>query len=249
MFSGHYIHLIIFPLAQTTVIAFFKYSLTGSKVRAFIRMGFPPLKTVQKKPEGLEFWKALGSGAGNGFSIKPDFSTYGLLAVFSSELQAERFIKGKLIEKYKRDSSSHSCILMHPVQAHGFWDKEEPFRSSANMQSGRPVCVITRATIKPRYAIRFWKDVPGVSMSLEKFDECIYSKGIGEWPVLMQATFSAWKNVDAMKSFAYKNREHHEVVKKTRELGWYSEELFARFHPIMQTGTLIPDLNQLSSGN
>jgi len=232
-------------MAQTTVIAFFKYTDLRNKVRAFVRMGFPPLKSEHKKPDGLEFWKALGSGSGNGFSIKPDFTSYGLLAVFSNEMQAEKFLNGSLIEKYLEGSSGYSCILMHTVHAHGHWDKKEPFHPSAGLETGEPVCVITRATIKPRYAVKFWKEVPGVSKSLEKFDECIYSKGIGEWPVLMQATFSAWKSTEAMKSFAYKNREHHEVVKKTRELGWYREELFARFQPISQAGTLIPDLFQL----
>jgi len=29
------------------------------------------------------------------------------------------------------------------------------------------------------------------------------------------------------------------MVKKTRELGWYSEELFSRFHPFEVRGNLI----------
>jgi hypothetical protein len=30
---------------------------------------------------GMRFWKLLGTGKGNGFSLRPDFSRYGLLAV------------------------------------------------------------------------------------------------------------------------------------------------------------------------
>ena len=36
------------------------------------------------------------------------------------------------------------------------------------------------------------------------------------------------------------NPKHAEMVRKTRELNWYSEELFARFQPFYQEGNLIP---------
>jgi hypothetical protein len=67
----------------------------------------------------------------------------------------------------------------------------------------------------------------------------VFSKGIGEFPLLMQATFSLWKSAESMMDYAYKNPKHTEMVKKTRELGWYSEELFARFEPYKIEGDLI----------
>jgi heme-degrading monooxygenase HmoA len=57
----------------------------------------------------------------------------------------------------------------------------------------------------------------------------LYSKGVGEVPFLNMATFSVWKSAEAMKNFAYQSKEHLKAIKMTRELGWYSEELFARF--------------------
>lgn len=45
------------------------------KIGAFARMGFPPLRFA--KVNGLEFWRPFGTGDGNGFSLKPDWSTYG----------------------------------------------------------------------------------------------------------------------------------------------------------------------------
>lgn len=40
-----------------------------------------------------------------------------------------------------------------------------------------------------------------------------------------------------MKAFAYGSNEHAEVIRKTRKLDWYSEELFARFRLISGSGT------------
>ena len=39
-----------------------------------------------------------------------------------------------------------------------------------------------------------------------------------------------------MQTYAYQGQFHSQVVRKTRELGWYKEELFARFHPFKMEG-------------
>ena len=65
----------------------------------------------------------------------------------------------------------------------------------------------------------------------------IFSIGIGELPIIQQATFSLWQDAKKMMDYAYKSQFHSEVVQKTRALGWYSEELFARFSPYKESGT------------
>ena len=225
-------------MSQTTLISFFQYTGIKNKWHAFTRMGRSPI--LQKKINGLTFFKPLGTGSGNGFSIKPDFSTFGFLAVFKSEELAKEFLETDVVKEYTQTTVSYSHVLMRTVKSHGEWSKLKPFESSVEYDKTKPLAVITRATIKPKLAYQFWKNVPAVSKSMDKYDELVFSKGIGEFPLLMQATFSLWSSAEAMMNYAYKNPKHAEMVKKTRELNWYSEELFARFQPFYQEGNLIP---------
>ncbi|MAI28344.1 MAG: spheroidene monooxygenase, partial [Flavobacteriales bacterium] len=70
---------------------------------------------------------------------------------------------------------------------------------------------------------------PKASKAIQKAKGVIWYKGIGEWPLIQQATFSIWKSLDDVKNFAYKNIDHSSIVKKTRKRNWYSEDMFTRF--------------------
>lgn len=225
-------------MPQTTLISFFQYKGFKNKWNALGRMGRPPISVDEI--EGLTFFKPLGTGSGNGFSIKPDFSTFGFVAVFDTENLAKSFLKSDVINQYVKTSKSYSHVLMYTIKSHGEWSKQNPFKSSVGLDKSKPLAVITRATIKPKLAYQFWRNVPSVSKSMNNYDELIFSKGIGEFPLLMQATYSLWKDANAMMNYAYQNPKHAEMVKKTREIDWYSEELFARFVPFYHEGNLIP---------
>ena len=226
-------------MTQITLICFFKYQGFKNKWQAFARMGMPPIAI--DNVEGLTFFKPLGTGSGNGFSIKPDFSTFGFVSVFNSESQAIDFTKSKEMMQYKNTASNFSFVFMKTIKSQGEWSKQNPFKNSVKFDKNKPLAVITRATIKPKLAHKFWKYVPSVSKSMDAYKELVFSKGIGEFPLLMQATFSVWSSADAMMNYAYSNPKHAEMVKKTRELQWYSEELFARFEPYKLEGSLIPN--------
>ena len=187
--------------------------------------------------EGLRFSKMLGSGSGNGFSIWPDFSTFGLSAVWENEGAALSFFEEHpLFREFKQQCAGWWTAYMLAVQAHGEWDGSQPFPISGTYDQNKVVGVITRATIRARHLWRFWRFVPSVSRSMDDKAGRIFSKGIGELPLVQQATFSLWENSQAMTAYAYRSREHREVIRRTRQLGWYKEELFARFHPYRTEG-------------
>ncbi len=224
-------------MSQTVIISLFQYQGFKNKWHALGRMGRSPL--LDSNHEGLTFWRPFGTGSGNGFSIWPDWSMFGLLTVFDSEHNADSFLKSKSIAEYETTTTKYSHVLMHSIKAHGQWSKQEPFVPTVAYDDNKPIAVITRATIKPSLAYKFWWYVPSVSKSMDGHKGLIYTKGIGEWPIFMQATFSLWNTGKDMMAYAYQNEKHANMVKKTRELGWYSEELFSRFHPFEIRGDLI----------
>jgi len=221
---------------QVVTISFFKYKGLQDKWWAFTRMGMNPLNNAQI--EGLQIQKLLGSGAKNGFGIKPNFGVYGLLCVWDNEEKAKAFFKSNdVFKQFKKHSLENWTVYMQTTMAHGAWDGVSPFETTLSSKKDVLIGVITRARIYSKHLWHFWKFVPAVSQSIENREGLVFSIGIGELPLIQQATFSLWKNNEFMKAYAYNSKYHKEVIQKTRELGWYKEELFARFEPFDSEGT------------
>ena len=188
--------------------------------------------------EGLTFSKMLGSGSGNGFQVWPNLGVYGLLCVWKDEEVARAAMANhpQFVE-LKTNSVERWTVFMRTVMAHGSWDGVNPFEGKATLADDDPVCVITRATIKPSKLLQFWQFVPRVSRSVDQQKGRLFSVGIGELPLIQQATFSLWSSSREMKAYAYQSKHHKEVVRRTRSLKWYKEELFARFTPYAEDGS------------
>ncbi len=201
-----------------------------------------------RKVKGLHFFRLLGTGGKDGFSKMLNPNVYAFLGVWDSEIQAKEFFENSpLYGNFEQHASEAWTVFMENTKAHGSWAGISPFKDF-QPYSGGLVAVITRATIKLKYLRKFWSYVPSVSGQLQDQVGLVFSIGIGEYPWLMQATFSIWQDYQALQQYAYKSLHHSEVVKKTRELGWYSEELFANFTPYHSNGTYL-GINPLNSNN
>lgn len=101
-----------------------------------------------------------------------------------------------------------------------------------------PIAILTRATIRLSKLAPFWRNVASVANQMAGAKGFITSVGIGEMPLIKQATFSIWQSKEDMKNFAYQMKEHKEVIVKTRTEKWYSEDMFTRFKIQKSTGTI-----------
>ncbi|WP_231563248.1 DUF3291 domain-containing protein [Salegentibacter sp. Hel_I_6] len=191
-----------------------------------------------KKIEGQNFYKLMGSGKGAGFNPFPDWEVYALLQVWDSEEAADLFFnESSLMQRYREYTSEVWTLYLKNIRAKGTWSGKTPFIKNEDLDPKNPLlAVITRATIKRRRLVDFWKYVPDSQSRLQTNPGLIFTKGIGEVPVLQMATFSLWENQESMQEYAYAARGHKTAIKKTRELDWYKEELFSRFQPYCSEG-------------
>ncbi len=224
------------PDQQIVTVSFFRYQGFRRRWQAFTRMGRS--RELLQGVEGLQFVKMLGSGGGSGFSIRPNLGVYGLLGVWENSAAAHQFFNGHTTAALlKNDSAENWTIFLRTAKSHGTWDGASPFCVTCAYDEGAVVWILTRATIKAAQLWHFWRFVPPASRSIIGRAGLIFSLGIGELPLIQQATFSLWQNSHAMKAYAYESGFHKTVVRRTRETGWYSEELFARFHPFHSEGS------------
>lgn len=183
------------------------------------------------KVSGCEFVKVLGTGSGFGFSLWPDFNTYALLLKWKTEFDTEAFFqKSSLFQTIQSQSSTIKTYYLEQIGAHGSWYGRNPFPEKGEYTGGK-IAVITRARINLNKLPRFWQYVPKASKAIQKAKGLIYTKGIGEWPIIEQATFSIWENEQVMKNYAYAD-VHKEIIGKVKKENWYKEELFSRFNVI-----------------
>ncbi|MFP4846375.1 DUF3291 domain-containing protein [Winogradskyella sp. PE311] len=222
-------------MSQITTITFFRYKSFSKKVWAFGMMQFAHAKLANIK--GLTLYKLMGSGK-DGFNPLPDWSVYALIQIWDNEDAASKFFKNsQLIKRYKAKSNEYFTLYLKNIKSHGEWSGKNPFKKSDSLKDENPfVAVITRATIKKRLLIKFWRYVPTSQKPLSNNKGLIYTKGIGEVPFLQMATFSVWRDKESLMRFAYGSAEHKKAVTDTKRIKWYSEELFSRFQPYKSEG-------------
>lgn len=211
---------------QSVTLSLYRFGSTSARLWAFAQMGFARLGLADVRDIGM--WKLCGSGTGEGFTPLPNTSVYAILATWPDHDTARRAFHGaEVFRRYSAHASEQMTLFLTPTSARGTWAGQEPFETSD--ASHGPIAALTRATIKPRIAARFWGRVPGISKVIGADPNVMFKIGIGEVPMLHQVTFSIWPDADAMAKFARHDGPHAEAIKAVRTEGWFSEELYARF--------------------
>ena len=211
----------------------------GQRRWGLAQMGTSP--PVLRRVPGLRFFKLLGSGAANGFGLWPNLDRYGLMAVWEDAAAAAAFFgQHPLWAGYQRRSAETWTLQLAPLKSQGLWDGKTPFDYVPDQlpAEAAPMAVLTRASIRWRKTPRFWQFVEPTSAALAQAVGVRAAIGLGELPVVRQATFSVWESAQAMQQFAYRDARHREVIQLTHREKWYAEELFARFAVLGSAGTL-----------
>jgi hypothetical protein len=203
---------------------------------ALARMGRD--RPLLRRTHGLRFWKLLGSARGPAFGPW-DARRYGLFGVWETAAALDAFEAHSPIAAITRRTADEVwTVRLAPLRWHGAWGGVAPFAGAtpASSSSG-PLAILTRASIRPQRWRAFLRAARPVSARLASQPGLIVSIGLGEAPLLFQATFSLWAGWPDIQNFAYRGADHAAVIARTRAERWYSEELFARFRPIASYGT------------
>jgi len=196
----------------------------------------------------LSFWKLMGCGKNGTFDKQPDFNQWALMLAVTDYQQWQRTRTARFMAAYWRLFGAEvTTYQLQPIEGHGLWDGKQVFGQLPKTSDYEgPIAVLTRATIRLSQLGRFWEHVPKVAQHMQHAEGFITSVGIGEVPWIKQATFSVWTSKAAMKNFAYKMADHADVVRKTHQEKWYSEDMFVRFKIINVTGSNLQAFNAMT---
>lgn len=185
---------------------------------------------------GLRFSRVLGSGHEGGFGLRPSATRQGLFCVFEDDAAARSFLAGHdLVQRYRAHAREFFSVRLQSYSCRGSWAGVSLPPVTKPPQQG-PIATLTRASIRPAKAGAFWRKAPPAQADLEHAEGCLLAAGLGEAPLLRQATFSIWRGVDDMDRYA-RGGAHLEAIKAAQRHGFFSESMFVRFVPLDMHGT------------
>lgn len=184
----------------------------------------------------VEFWKLCGSGTGEGFTPVPNTAVWAILAAWPDEATARNRTATAPVYRRWRDHADEAwTVFLAPTSARGQWSGAEPFRADGAQGDG-PIAALTRATVKPSVALKFWGHTPGIEDVIGADPNVAFKIGIGEVPWLQQVTFSIWPDQASMNDFARRDGPHARAIRAVRDGDWFREELYARFRVLGDVG-------------
>lgn len=178
---------------------------------------------------GLMFAKVLGSGRGGGFGLAPSGTHGGLFCAFDSAESAQLFARtSAAIAAYRRHTQELATLLLRPCSSRGAWAGHRLVAHGPVPAPNEPVAALTRASIAPARAFDFWRYAPAAQRAVETAAGCRVAAGLGEAPLLRQATFSLWDSAAAMDAYA-RQGAHAQAIRAAAQGGHFSESMFVRF--------------------
>ena len=189
-----------------------------------------------RRTPGLRFWRLLGTGKGSDTGPSADARRTALFAVWEHDHDLDRFLGESAVTKRWAETAEQWHVRLRAIGGHGSWRGVDVLDGLTPGTDTGPIAVLTRADVRQSAWLAFRGAGPVVSAELQGAPGLLAVAGVGELPVGRLGTFSLWADLASMRAFAA-SPVHVDVVRRTRDEGWYGEELFARFEPYGSSGT------------
>ena len=223
------------PLKAAGTVAVFLLADIALRHRIWGYARFVFGRFLMRGVPGLVMFKVMGSGDGGGFGLKPSSSRQALFCLFTDELCADAFLKSSRAKAYEQRAQEFCSAKLRAYSCRGAWSGRSIAVTATAPEFG-PIATLTRASIRPMSAWRFWRMQPASEVSLNAAEGCLMATGVGEAPFFRQATFSLWASTAAMDAYA-RTGAHLAAIRAAHDGAFFSESMFARFVPCELTGT------------
>ncbi|WP_298844602.1 spheroidene monooxygenase [uncultured Roseobacter sp.] len=224
-------------MKDTPIVTLSFFRFAGPVARAWALGMMGAARFALPRVPDIGFWKLCGSGTGEGFTPVPNTAVYAILASWPDAETARRQTEtAGIFQRYRAKAGECWTVILETSTSRGQWSGQEPFSPTGRAPDG-PLAALTRATIRPSIAMKFWQRVPDISRMIGADRNVAFKIGIGEVPLFHQVTFSIWPDSASMAAFARTNGPHAAAIRAVRDGNWFSEELYARFAILGDTGT------------
>jgi len=182
-------------------------------------------------------WAATLAGAPLGHRVlpKPAPGRVGLLAAWDDDAALDGFLDSHPLAE-RLAVGWH--VRLEPLRASGHWsalpELSQPRGSAA---ADEPVAVVTLGRLMLRRAVPFLRtNAPAAGQAVDD-PGMVLGTGLARPPRLV-STFSLWRSLDAMRSYAYGGGGpwHQAAAKAQAERTFHHESIFARFRPYAARG-------------
>ncbi len=192
---------------------------------------------TRDRSPGLRWRKVLGSGYQGGFGLRPAVDRLGLFCVFDTTDDAQHWLLGSPdLARWQMRAQSMLTLTLQATRSRGSWSGHSLEPVPGEHGEGL-LASLTRASIRPGQARRFWALSPAAEASLARAPGCSLAVGLGEAPLLRQATFSLWQSAASMDAFA-RSGAHLEAIQQAYSREFFSESMFVRFRVLQMQGNL-----------
>lgn len=216
-------------IMQTVSLTLFRFDGIATRLwvlgqMATARMAFAHLPDVG-------FWKLCGSGTGEGFTPKPNWGVWAILAAWpDTDTARHNVAEARVYQRWRSKARESWTVYLDPISSRGLWSGIVPFSADPKSASdGKALAVLTRASLRPTKMLQFWNRVPDISSVIGADPNVLFKIGIGELPFLHQVTFSIWPDAASIANFAHGDGPHGRAICAVRQGDWFAEELYARF--------------------
>ncbi|OLB66674.1 MAG: monooxygenase [Actinobacteria bacterium 13_2_20CM_2_72_6] len=174
-----------------------------------------------RRTPGVRFAKLLGTARGSRFGpTRADPTRWAALTVAEAP---------PAFPRWDRIAVAGCRLDLRPLHSRGTWAGRAPFEPTGPGPASGPVLALTRARLRPRKALTFWRGIRPVADAVAGAPGLLAAFGVGEAPLGWQGTISVWRDAPDLVRFAYRHPEHRRAIARTATANWYAEELFARF--------------------